>query len=63
MLKESVDPLGTQRCQNHGPVRLLVPLLEFNLKGAIFDVEDSAFGFVSFRTAPTIHFRGLSIGH
>jgi hypothetical protein len=22
--------MGTQRCQNHGPVRLLVPLLEFN---------------------------------
>jgi hypothetical protein len=23
--------MDTQRCQNHGPVRLLVPLLEFNL--------------------------------
>ena len=22
--------MDTQRCQNHGPVRLLVPLLEFN---------------------------------
>jgi hypothetical protein len=24
----------TQRCQNHGPVRLLVPLLEFNQIGS-----------------------------
>ena len=23
--------MDTQRCQNHGPVRILVPLLEFNL--------------------------------
>ena len=23
--------MDTQQCQNHGPVRLLVPLLEFNL--------------------------------
>ena len=23
--------MDAQRCQNHGPVRLLVPLLEFNL--------------------------------
>ena len=22
--------MDTQRCQNHGPVRVLVPLLEFN---------------------------------
>ncbi len=25
--------MDTQRCQNHGPVRLLVPLWEFNHKG------------------------------
>ena len=27
--------MDTQRCQNHGPVRLLVPLLEFNHAGGI----------------------------
>ena len=27
--------MDAQRCQNHGPVRLLVPLLEFNLSGNV----------------------------
>jgi hypothetical protein len=31
--------IDTQRCQNHGPVRLLVPLLEFNLRTNGFCIQ------------------------
>ena len=30
--------MDTQRCQNYGPVRLLLPLLEFNHTLALFFV-------------------------
>ena len=30
LIKKEPTFLDAQRCQNHGPVRLLVPLLEFN---------------------------------
>jgi len=36
--------MDTQRCQNHGPVRLLVPLLEFNHLSSALSVAHAKSG-------------------
>ena|ERR1700740_1029304 len=41
--------MDTQRCQNHGLVRLLVPLLEFNLRSKHEPVRITACAFVETR--------------